>query len=287
MSKSSTGHSRGYGDKPPAPQPLPFAVPDNHTHLDISRDGQSVADVASVIAEAKAVGIDRMVQIGCDLPSARFTHRVIDEHPELLGGVALHPNEVPKLAVAGQLDEAYCEIESLMQHPRMRVVGETGLDYFRTEPEGRAVQAEGFRWHIGLAKRLGKALQIHDRDAHDDVMRILSEEGAPERTVLHCFSGDVAMARECVERGYYVSVAGVVTFKNARDLRDALAVVPLELLLVETDAPYLTPSPYRGASNAPYLVPLTVRALADVKNVSVAELCRELDANSSRVYGSW
>ena len=274
-------------DKPAAPQPLPSPVVDNHTHLDISRDGGAPPDVRAVIDEAVAVGVDRMVQVGCDLPGARFTERVVDEHPELLGGVALHPNEAPKLHAAGELDAAYAEIERIAAHPRVRVVGETGLDYFRTGPDGVAVQQESFRWHIDLAKRLGKALQIHDRDAHDDVMRILDEEGAPEKTVLHCFSGDVAMARECVERGYYVSVAGVVTFKNARDLRAALAQVPIEHLLVETDAPYLTPSPHRGATNALYLVPLTVRALAEVKNVDVPTLCAALSATSELVYGPW
>ncbi|WP_322613473.1 TatD family hydrolase [Dermacoccus abyssi] len=279
--------NRTYRDKPEAPQPLPLAVVDNHTHLDISRDGAPTPDVRRTIDEALAVGVDRMVQVGCDLDGARFTERVIDEHPELLGAVALHPNEVPKLAEAGELDAAYVEIERIAQHSRVRAVGETGLDYFRTGPDGIAVQQSGFRWHIALAKKLGKALQIHDRDAHDDVMRILAEDGAPDVTVLHCFSGDVEMARECVERGYYVSVAGVVTFKNARDLRDALAQVPLENLLVETDAPYLTPSPHRGATNAPALVPLTVRALAEVKNVDVSTLCAALSENSERVYGPW
>ena len=274
-------------DKPAPPQPLPSPVVDNHTHLDISRDGGAPPDVRAVIDEAVAVGVDRMVQVGCDLAGARFTERVIDAHPELLGGVALHPNEAPKLYAAGELDAAYAEIERIAAHPRVRVVGESGLDYFRTGPDGVAVQQESFRWHIELAKRLDKALQIHDRDAHEDVMRILDEQGAPEKTVLHCFSGDVAMARECVERGYYVSVAGVVTFKNARELRAALAQVPLEQLLVETDAPYLTPSPHRGATNAPYLVPLTVRALAEVKNVDVPTLCAALSENSERVYGPW
>ena len=274
-------------DKPAPPQPLPSPVVDNHTHLDISRDGGAPPDVRAVIDEAVAVGVDRMVQVGCDLAGARFTERVIDAHPELLGGVALHPNEAPKLYAAGELDAAYAEIERIAAHPRVRVVGESGLDYFRTGPDGVAVQQESFRWHIELAKRLDKALQIHDRDAHEDVMRILDEQGAPEKTVLHCFSGDVAMARECVERGYYVSVAGVVTFKNARELRAALAQVPLEQLLVETDAPYLTPSPHRGATNAPYLVPLTVRALAEVKNVDVPALCAALSETSERVYGPW
>lgn len=276
-----------YRDKPAAPQPLPLPVVDNHTHLDISRDGAGAPDVRATIDEAVAVGVNRMVQVGCDLDGARFTERVIDEHPELLGAVALHPNEVPPLHVAGELDAAYREIERIAAHPRVRAVGETGLDYFRTGADGVAAQQDGFRWHIDLAKRLGKALQIHDRDAHDDVLRILSEEGAPDTTVLHCFSGGAEMARECVSRGYFISVAGVVTFKNARELRDALAHVPLDHLLVETDAPYLTPSPHRGATNAPYLVPLTVRALAEVKNVDVTTLCQALSDNSERVYGPW
>ena len=190
-------------------------------------------------------------------------------------------------AEAGSLDAAYREIEELAAHQRIRVVGETGLDYFRTGPNGVGVQQDSFRWHIDLAKRLGKALQIHDRDAHDDVLRILGEEGAPDRTVMHCFSGDVGIARQCVERGYFLSFAGTVTFKNARSLRDALAVTPLEQVLVETDAPYLTPAPWRGATNAPYLVPLTVRVMAGVMGVAVPTLCQALSANSERVYGAW
>jgi TatD DNase family protein len=272
---------------PTAPHPLPVPVVDNHTHLDIARDGEEPVDVAEAVAKAAAVGVDRLVQIGCDLPGARFTAEVVDKHPEVLGGVALHPNEVPRLAAAGTLDAAYREIEAIAAHPRIRVVGETGLDYFRTGPEGVGVQQDSFRWHIGLAKRLGKALQIHDRDAHDDVLRVLAEEAAPERTVMHCFSGDVSVARECVERGYFLSFAGTVTFKNARALRDALAVTPLEQVLVETDAPYLAPAPWRGAANAPHLVPLTVRAMADVMGVAVPTLCEAISANSERVYGPW
>ena len=277
----------GHGRVPTAPDPLPIAVVDNHTHLDIARDGEDAPDVAAAVAAATAVGVDRLVQIGCDLPGARFTVDVVDRHPQVLGGVALHPNEAPRLAAAGALDAAYREIEELAAHPRIRVVGETGLDYFRTGPEGVGVQQDSFRWHIDLAKRLGKALQIHDRDAHDDVLRILEEEGAPEHTVMHCFSGDMAVARACVERGYHLSFAGTVTFKNAKGLRDALSIVPLDRLLVETDAPYLTPSPWRGATNAPYLVPLTVRAMAGVLGVAVPILCEALSANSEAVYGPW
>ena len=272
---------------PPAPDPLPIPVVDNHCHLDISRDDSDLPDIQAVIDAATAVGVPRMVQIGCDLPGARFTVEVINRYAALLGGVALHPNEAPNLHELGELDSAKAEIELLASHPRVRVIGETGLDYFRTGPEGIAAQQDSFRWHIDLAKRTGKVLQIHDRDAHEDVLRILAEEGAPDTTVLHCFSGDMAMARECVERGYLLSFAGTVTFKNARDLRNALSVIPLDNLLVETDAPYLTPAPHRGATNAPYLVPLTVRAMAGVLNADVPSLCTALAASSDRVYGPW
>ena len=273
--------------RPPAPDPLPIPVVDNHSHLDMSRDGSDLPDIQAVIGAATAVGVPRMIQIGCDLPGARFTIEIIDRYAALLGGVALHPNEAPRLQGLGELDSAMAEIESLSAHPRVRVIGETGLDYFRTGPEGVAAQQDSFRWHIDLAKRTGKVLQIHDRDAHEDVLRILAEEGAPDATVLHCFSGDMAMARECVERGYMLSFAGTVTFKNARDLRNALAVTPLGSILVETDAPYLTPAPHRGATNAPYLVPLTVRAMAGVLNVDVPALCSAVAANSERIYGRW
>jgi len=272
---------------PPAPDPLPIPVVDNHTHLDISRDGEQAPDLGAVIAAATAVGVPRMVQIGCDLPGARFTVEVIDRYAALLGGVALHPNEAPGLHDRGELESARSEIELLASHPRVRVIGETGLDYYRTGPEGVAAQQDSFRWHIDLAKRTGKVLQIHDREAHEDVLRILAEEQAPAHTVLHCFSGDIAMARECVERGYYLSFAGTVTFKNATGLRNALAVTPAENLLVETDAPYLTPAPHRGAVNAPYLVPLTVRAMAAVLSTDVSSLCTDLSANSERLYGPW
>ncbi|HET6968842.1 MAG TPA: TatD family hydrolase, partial [Ornithinibacter sp.] len=222
---------------PEAPDPLPIPVVDNHTHLDISREGEvvEVEDLAPVLAEAAAVGVDRVVQIGCDLPGARFAVEAAERYAGVLAGVALHPNEVPALAASGGLGPAYAEIERLAAHPRVRVVGETGLDYYRTGPDGVPAQQDSFRWHIDLAKRLGKTLQIHDRDSHDDVLRVLAEEGPPERTVLHCFSGGPDMARECVDRGYHLSFSGTVTFKSSATLRDALAQTPLELLLVETD----------------------------------------------------
>ncbi|WP_282071014.1 TatD family hydrolase [Janibacter hoylei] len=283
----------------PRPDPLPLPVVDNHTHLDIRRrdvadaiapDGgeeRATQDVAAALASAASVGVDRVVQVGCDLESARFTVDQVDRHPSMLGAVALHPNEIPALAEAGRLQAAWDEIEALAAHPRVRAIGETGLDYFRTGPEGHAVQQESFRWHIDLAKRTGKALQIHDRDSHDDVLRILAEEGAPETTVLHCFSGDLAMARECVERGYHLSFAGTVTFKSAAGLREALAHTPIEQVLAETDAPYLTPSPERGRGNAPYLLPHTVRVMARTLGVDVPTMCAAISETSERVYGTW
>jgi TatD DNase family protein len=282
---------------PPLPDPLPVEVVDNHCHLDIpgatrelAGEKTAPATVTDLLRRAASVGVPRAVQISYDLPSAQWTVEAVERHPQLLGGVALHPNEAPRLAAEGgfeAFEAAFAEIEQLAQHPRVRVVGETGLDYFRTEPEGREVQQESFRRHIALAKRLGLALQIHDRDAHDDVLRILEEEGAPERTVFHCFSGDEAMARECVERGYYLSFAGTVTFKNAQPLRDALAVTPLDRVQIETDAPYLTPMPYRGRPNASYLVPLTARAMADVLDIDVQTLCETTVSTSEHLYGPW
>jgi TatD DNase family protein len=284
MSSQASGQ-RGLPER--LPDPLPIDVVDNHVHLDITREGDAPFDVADAIERARAVGVTRLVQVGCDLDGIRFTMDAIERHDALVGGIALHPNEVPRLAAAGKLEEAYAEVERCAGHDRVRVIGETGLDYYRTGPEGVPVQQDGFRWHIDLAKRVGKALQIHDRDAHDDVLRILDEEGAPEHTVLHCFSGDLTMARECVERGYYLSFAGTVTFKNARDLRDALTAIPLDQVLVETDAPYLAPAPHRGATNASFLVPVTIRAMAGVLNIDVPSLCRAVSENSERVYGPW
>lgn len=289
----------GRGEVPSRPDPLPVAVVDNHTHLDIRRHDvpdavapeggpqRTTEDVARALEVAASVGVDRVVQVGCDLESARFTVDQVERHPAMLGAVALHPNEVPALAEAGRLPEAWAEIERLAAHPRVRAIGESGLDHYRTGPEGHAAQEESFRWHIDLAKRTGKALQVHDRDSHADVLRILAEEEAPETTVLHCFSGDLAMARECIDRGYLLSFAGTVTFKSAGDLREALAIAPLEQVLAETDAPYLTPTPDRGSANAPYLLPNTVRVMARARGVDVPTMCEAVSRNAERVYGPW
>jgi TatD DNase family protein len=276
--------SRRDRERPPAPEPLPHPVVDNHCHLDIA-DGDWVP-TADALAAAAAVGVPRIVQIGCDLPGARWAVEAAAEHGALVAGVALHPNEAPRQAAAGTLDEALAEIEALARtHDKVRAVGETGLDHFRTGEEGRTAQVESFRRHIDLAKRLDKTLVIHDRDAHDEVLAVLDEEGVPERWVMHCFSGDAAFARRCLDRGAHLSFAGTVTFKNAQPLRDALLVVPADRVLVETDAPFLTPSPYRGRPNASYLVPHTMRVMAEVRGEDLEALCAAVDANTERAFG--
>ncbi len=288
---SESGHSRDR-ERPPLPEPLTTPVIDTHCHLDI-HDGDVGAPwlgVDDAVARAASVGVARIVQVGCDLASARWSVRAADEHPHIVATVALHPNESPRIAAAqGQhaLEDAYDEIALLAALPQVRAVGETGLDRFRTGEEGRAVQEESFRRHIDIAKSLGKPVVIHDRDAHDDVIRVLESEGAPDVVVFHCYSGDADMARYCVERGWYLSFAGTVTFKNAGALREAVAVAPLDRLLVETDAPYLTPMPYRGRPNASYLVPLTVRVMAESAGVDEDTMGTALWDNAQRVFGPW
>ncbi len=287
MTDHVTGAGAGRHARPPAPDPLPIPVVDNHAHLDMTREGDQPYAVSAAIAAARAVGVHRIVHVACDVPSIESVGEVVDGHPELVAAVAIHPNDAARCAARGGLAAAYRVVEQALAHPRVRAVGETGLDAYRTGPEGRPAQEEPFRWHIDLAKRHGLPLQIHDRDAHDEVLRVLDAEGAPERTVLHCFSGDLTFAQRCVERGFYLSFAGPVTFKSAKGLRDALSVTPLDRVLVETDAPYLAPHPWRGAPNASYLVPLTVRAMAAVLGVAVPTLCQQIAASSERVYGDW
>jgi TatD DNase family protein len=281
------GTVKGSRERPPAPEPLPVPVADSHCHLDIADPPDDWLSVDDALAASAAVGVPRIVQIGCDLPGARWAVETARQYEPVVAGVALHPNEAPRLAASGDLESALAEIDALAAVPVVRAVGETGLDHFRTGEDGQAAQRESFRAHIELAKRHGKALVIHDRDAHDDVLGILDEEGAPDRVVFHCFSGDVAMAEHCVRRGWWLSFAGTVTFKNAAGLRAALAVTPLDRLLVETDAPYLTPMPYRGRPNASYLVPLTVRAMAGVLGVTEHDLCAAIAANTEAAFGAW
>ncbi|UQA94977.1 TatD family hydrolase [Streptomyces halobius] len=310
---------------PPLPEPLRVPVADSHTHLDMLPHspkgvgtGAPMSTVDDTLAKAASVGVTTVVQVGCDLAGSRWAAETAAAYDSVHATVALHPNEAPRIVLgdpiegasrsdsdkggggrgAGRprqgareaggeaaLDAALEGIDALAALPHVRGVGETGLDHFRTGPDGTAAQQRSFRAHIEIAKRHDKALVIHDREAHDDILRILREEGAPERVVFHCYSGDAAMAKICAEAGYFMSFAGNVTFKNAQPLRDALAVAPPELVLVETDAPFLTPAPYRGRPNAPYLIPYTLRAMAEVKGLTEDALASAVAANTARAFG--
>ncbi|MFS0732481.1 TatD family hydrolase [Microbacterium sp. 1P10UB] len=270
---------------PDAPKPLAVPVYDNHAHLEIE-DGVGLS-LDEQLDRAAEVGVIGVVQAGGDIDSSRWSAWAAASHPRVLAAVAIHPNEAPAYAAAGRLDEAIGVIDELAAQPRVRAIGETGLDFFRTGEDGRPAQFESFEAHIALAEKHGIAMQIHDRDAHDAVLETLVRVGAPERTVFHCFSGDAAMAGVAADAGYYLSFAGNVTFKNAQNLRDALAVIPRERILVETDAPFLTPVPHRGRPNAPYLVPVTVRFMAEELGVDLDELCAQVASNTVAVYGAF
>jgi TatD DNase family protein len=314
----SRSRERGW---PPPPDPLPSPVVDNHTHLESvlgwvadgwgGRPGDGPAGSGPVptlddhLARAAAVGVTRMVQVGCDLDAMGWTDEIVRDRAELLGAVAIHPNEAvlhagvhevaadgldpdPQPRHATPLDDALARVAEVARaNPRIRAIGETGLDFFRAGPRGREVQREAFRAHVALAKELGLALQIHDRDAHDDVVEVLLRDGAPERTVFHCFSGDVRLALTAAQHGWFCSFAGPVSFGANEDLRAALRALPPELVLVETDAPYLTVHPFRGRPNAPYLLPGTVRTVAQETGRSLDAVCRLLARTSEQVYGRW
>jgi TatD DNase family protein len=295
VSRSASARANRRGETPPSPEPLPAPALDSHTHLDIvvgERPAHGAGDegwpddeqVDAEIDAAAAVGIPRLVQVGVDVPSSRWSAALAERHPSVLAAVALHPNEA---GAGAATDDALAEIDRLAALPRVRAVGETGLDRYRTGPEGWAAQEASFRAHIRIAKERGVALVIHDRDAHDEILRVLEDEGAPEHTVLHCFSGDARFAKACVERGYVLSFAGTLTFANAAYLREAAALTPLDQLLVETDSPFLTPVPFRGRPNSSRLVPHTVRALAEVTGTDLAQLCEALTATAQRVFGPW
>ncbi|CAN5606781.1 TatD family hydrolase [soil metagenome] len=272
---------------PPLPEALTVGVYDNHTHLEIS-DGENPLDYREHLDRASSVGVRGVVQVGGDLDTSRWSAEIAAREPRVLAAVALHPNEVPQFAASGSLNSALAEIDELAGRPRVRAIGETGLDFFRTEGEtDREAQLRSFEAHISIAKNHGLALQIHDRDAHADVIATLLRVGAPERTVFHCFSGDAEMARVCADNGWYLSFAGTVTFKNAGNLREALEVIPRARILVETDAPYLTPHPYRGRPNSPYLIPLTLRAMAAHLETDVTMLAAQITSTTEEVYGTW
>lgn len=277
-------HNRDIDRKPaPLPEPLPVPCGDSHAHLEIVTNTEpDHPEIAKVIAEAKSVGIDRLVQVGYSADQSQWCVRLAELFPNVVAAVALHPNEAP---VVEDLESELARISELARHPKVRAIGETGLDFFRTEPELQDRQRYSFKRHIQMAKDLEKTLVIHDRDAHRAVLDTLDEVGAPDRTVFHCFSGDAEMARECVAKGYILSFAGTVTFKNAPQLREALKLVPSNQLLVETDSPFLAPMPHRGALNTPAQIPNILRFMAAERGDDLVELVGSISNNLNRIFG--
>ena len=272
---------------PPLPEPLEVATYDNHTHFDIAY-GDEALSTRQQLDKAASVGIKGVVQVGVTLETSKWSAELAAQEPRVLAAVAIHPNEAPGYGTISKLNDAIAEIAELAAKPRVRAIGETGLDFFRTEgDDSLALQKHSFEEHIRIAKENNLALMIHDRDAHDEVVATLKRVGAPEKVVFHCYSGDVDLAEICIENGWYMSFAGNITIKRNEHLRNSLAMAPKELILVETDAPFLTPEPFRGRPNASYLVPITVRKMAEVRNCDVNELAAQLTSNTEAVYGSW
>jgi TatD DNase family protein len=279
-------HNRDLDRQPaPLPEPLNINCVDAHAHIEIITNGAPDApEVGKVLADAKSVGIDRIVQVGYSAEQSEWGVKLAEHWPNVLAAVALHPNEAP---VVEDLEADLLKIEKLATHPRVRAIGETGLDFFRTEPALQERQKYSFRRHIELAKKVNKALVIHDRDAHRAVLDLLIEEGAPEKTIFHCYSGDAEMARECIENGYILSFAGTLTFKNAPALREAVKLVPVDQLLVETDSPFLAPMPHRGSLNTPAQIPTILRFMAEERGDDVDELANAISNNCERLFGSF
>ena len=272
---------------PELPEPLSIGTYDNHTHLEIA-DSDHPMSVSDHVEKMQQVGMLGAVQVGVTLESSIWSAEVASKEPMLLAAVAIHPNEAPLYGDKASLDQAISGINELASQPRVRAVGETGLDFFRTEGEEQlALQLHSFEEHIAIAKEHNLALQIHDRDAHDEVVKTLRRVGAPERTVFHCYSGDLELAEICKAEGWYLSFAGNISFKKNQHLRDSLLAVSRSQILIETDAPFLTPEPLRGRPNAPYLVPHTLRFMAELTGDDIEALALQLNKNTEAVYGLW
>jgi TatD DNase family protein len=271
---------------PPLPEPLVVPVYDNHTHMEFA-DGDNPLDYREQLDRASSVGVRGVVQVGTDLETSRWSAQIAGREPRVLAAVALHPDATAALEADGLLDDHLAGIADLLQRPRVRALGETGLDFFRTGEEGRAAQVRSFEAHIAMAKEHDLALQIHDREAHAEVLETLRRVGPPARVVFHCFSGDRELAQLIAESGWYVSFAGTVTFKNAPVLREALEAIPRSRILIETDAPFLAPTPWRGRPNSSYLIPHTLRLMADHLGTDASMLAAQISSNTELVYGRW
>ena len=280
-------HNRDLDRKPgPLPQALKTKTVDSHAHLELIHNSEPDSPlIKQTLAEAASVGIDRVVQVGYSAEQSIWSVKCAESFVgQVLAAVALHPNEAP---VVEDLEKDLKVIEELAANPRVRAIGETGLDFFRTPENLRDRQKYSFARHIKMAKEHKKALVIHDRDSHRAVLDLLIQEGAPDKTIFHCYSGDAEMAKECIANQYILSFAGTVTFKNAPELREAVVLVPIEQLLVETDSPFLAPMPNRGALNTPAQIPNTLRVIADLRNESVDYLAGAISENAERIFGKF
>ena len=280
-------HNRDLDRKPgPLPQALKTKTVDSHAHLELIHNSEPDSPlIKQTLAEAASVGIDRVVQVGYSAEQSLWSVKCAESFVgQVLAAVALHPNEAP---VVEDLEKDLKVIEELAANPRVRAIGETGLDFFRTPENLRDRQKYSFTRHIKMAKEHKKALVIHDRDSHRAVLDLLIQEGAPANTIFHCYSGDAEMAKECIANDYILSFAGTVTFKNAPELREAVVLVPIEQLLVETDSPFLAPMPNRGALNTPAQIPNTLRVIADLRNESVDYLAGAISENAERIFGKF
>ena len=280
-------HNRDLDRKPgPLPQALKTKTVDSHAHLELIHNSEPDSSlIKQTLAEAASVGIDRVVQVGYSAEQSLWSVKCAESFVgQVVAAVALHPNEAP---VVEDLEKDLQIIEGLAANPRVRAIGETGLDFFRTPENLRDRQKYSFARHIKMAKEHKKALVIHDRDSHRAVLDLLIQEGAPANTIFHCYSGDAKMAKECIANNYILSFAGTVTFKNAPELREAVVLVPIEQLLVETDSPFLAPMPNRGALNTPAQIPNTLRVIADLRNESVDYLAGAISENAERIFGKF
>ncbi len=280
-------HNRDLDRKPgPLPAALNVKTVDSHAHLELIHNSEPDSPkIKEILDEAAAVGIDRVVQVGYSAEQSIWSVKCAESFVgQVVAAVALHPNEAP---VVEDLEKDLKIIEELAANPRVRAIGETGLDFFRTPEELRDKQKYSFARHIKIAKQHNKALVIHDRDSHRDVLDLLIKEGAPEKTIFHCYSGDAQMAKECIANKYILSFAGTVTFKNAPELREAVLLVPIDQILVETDSPFLAPMPNRGALNTPAQIPNTLRLMADLRGESVDYLAGAISENAERIFGKF
>ena len=240
---------------------------DSHCHLDRVDLSAYDGSFEAMLASAKAEGIEHMLCVSIDLESYPAMLKLVDDYPEVSVSVGVHPNDHDRHEPTVE------ELVELAAHPKNVAIGETGLDYFRSERESCDWQRERFRTHIRAANACQKPLIIHTRDAREDTIRILQEEHAEEAGgVMHCFTETWEMAQQAMELGFYISFSGIVTFKNAEELRDVAMKVPLERMLIETDSPYLAPTPYRGKPNEPKYVGRVAETIAELRGMQAEEL---------------